>query len=103
MLLGNAAQSESKSAHQRHRQRCITLTQEEVCFGCKGKISLFSFPKNPALCEQWMQFVFPGQQKKKKSFACVYLFLQGSEPVQGTKTKTNEILTGTEPERNQIL
>ncbi len=27
-----------------------------------------------------------------------YTINQGSEPVQGTKTKTNEILTGTEPE-----
>ncbi len=33
---------------------------KEVCFGCEGKITLFSFPKNPVLHEQWMQFVFRG-------------------------------------------
>ncbi len=31
-------------------------------FGCKGKITLFNFPKNAPLCEEWMQFVLPGQQ-----------------------------------------
>ncbi len=31
---------------------------------------MFSFPKNPALHEQWMQFVFPGQQQ---SFSSVFV------------------------------
>ncbi len=33
---------------------------KKCVFGCEGKITLFSFPKNPALREQWMQFVFRG-------------------------------------------
>ncbi len=33
---------------------------KEECFGCEGKITLFSFPKNPALREQRIQFVFWG-------------------------------------------
>ncbi len=39
-------------------------------FGYEGKITLFSFPKNPALREQWMQFVFSGQQR---SFSSVFV------------------------------
>ncbi len=31
---------------------------------------MFSFPKNPALRKQWMQFVFPGQQQ---SFSSVFV------------------------------
>ncbi len=31
---------------------------------------MFSFPKNPALCKQWMQFVFSGQQQ---SFLSVFV------------------------------
>ncbi len=34
------------------------------------EITLFSFPKNPALRKQWMQFVFPGQQR---SFSSVFV------------------------------
>ncbi len=33
---------------------------KKCVFGCEGKITLFSFPKNPALREQWIQFVFRG-------------------------------------------
>ncbi len=47
------------------------VSKKECVFGCEGKLILFSFPKNPALREQWMRFVFPGQQR---SFATVYLF-----------------------------
>jgi len=36
--------------------------QKSVFFGFEGKVTFFSFPKNPALREQWMKFVFPGQQ-----------------------------------------
>ncbi len=39
-------------------------------FGCEGKISMFSFPKNPALRKQWMQFFFSGQQR---SFSIVFV------------------------------
>ncbi len=39
-------------------------------FGCEGKITLFSFPKNPAFSKQWMQLVFPGQQM---SFSSVFV------------------------------
>ncbi len=43
---------------------------KEVCFGCKGKISLFGFTKYPALREQWTRFVFPGQQQDSQAFIC---------------------------------
>ncbi len=36
---------------------------KKCVFGCEGKLTLFSFPRNPALHKQWMQFVFPGQQR----------------------------------------
>ncbi len=45
------------------------MSPQKCVFGCEGKITLFSFPKKPVLCEQWMQFVFPGQQW---SFASVF-------------------------------
>ncbi len=45
------------------------ISPNKCVFGCKGKITLFSFPKNPALREQWMQF-FSGQQW---SFTSVYV------------------------------
>lgn len=38
-------------------------------FGCEGKITLFCFPNNSALREQWMQFVLLGQQQFRK---CVW-------------------------------
>ncbi len=43
------------------------MSLNKCVFGCEGKITLFSFPKNPALREQWMQFVFPGQQRRFSS------------------------------------
>ncbi len=46
------------------------MSLKKCVFGCKGKITLFSFPKNPALREQWMQFVFWGQQQ---SFSSVFV------------------------------
>ncbi len=37
------------------------MSLKKCVFVCEGKITLFSFPKNPALHEQWTQFVFSGQ------------------------------------------
>ncbi len=59
---------EQEQAHQRTSFGSATrdslgnnVSKECLCvFGCKVKITLFSFPKNPALHEQWMQFVFRG-------------------------------------------
>ncbi len=45
-----------------HGTRSGRMSLKKCVFGCEGKITLFSFPKNPALREQWMQFAFPGQQ-----------------------------------------
>ncbi len=53
-----------------HRTRSGRMSLKKCVFGCEGKITLFSFPKNPALCKQWMQFVFPGQQR---SFSSVFV------------------------------
>ncbi len=41
---------------------------KKCVFGCKGKITLFSFPKNPVLRKQLMQFVLSWKQQ---SFANV--------------------------------
>ncbi len=41
-----------------HRTRSGRMSLKKCVFGCKGKITLFSFPKNPALRKQWIQFVF---------------------------------------------
>ncbi len=64
---------ERERSHQRASSDCTAArdslgknVSKEVCF-CEGKITLFSFLKNPALCEQWMQFVFPGQQQSFSS------------------------------------
>ncbi len=46
------------------------MSLKKCVFGCKGKITLFSFPQNPTLHEQWMHFVFPGQQQ---SFSSVFV------------------------------
>ncbi len=46
------------------------MSPNKCVFGCKGNINLFSFLKNPALREQWMHFVFPGQQL---SFASMFV------------------------------
>ncbi len=46
------------------------MSLKKCVFGCEGKITLFSFPKNPALCKQWMQFVFSGRQR---SFSSVFV------------------------------
>ncbi len=40
------------------------MSPKKCVFGCKGKITLFSFPKNPALREQWIQFVFRGSNER---------------------------------------
>ena len=39
------------------------MSPKKCVFGCEGKLTVFSFPKNPVLQEQWMPFVFPGQQR----------------------------------------
>ncbi len=43
------------------------MSLKKCVFGCKGNITLFSFPKNPALRKQWMHFVFSGQQRSFSS------------------------------------
>ncbi len=59
---------ERERGHQRASSGCTACTcsgrmsLKKCVFGCEGNIILFSFPKNPALRGQWMQFVFPGQQ-----------------------------------------
>ncbi len=52
-----------------HGTRSGRMSLKKCVFGCEGKITLFSFPKNPVLREPWMQFVFPGQQQ---SFSSVF-------------------------------
>ncbi len=47
-------------------------------FGCEGKIIMFSFPKNPALREQWMQFVF--SSSNRVSQVCLPFYKQGPVP-----------------------
>ncbi len=53
-----------------HWTRSGRMSLKKCVFGCKEKITLFSFPKNPALREQWMQFIFLGQQR---SFTRVFV------------------------------
>ncbi len=53
-----------------HGTRSGRMSLKECVFGCERKITLFSFPKNPALHEQWMQFVFSQQ---KRSFSSVFV------------------------------
>ncbi len=36
------------------------MSPTKCVFGCEGKITLFRFPKNPALRVQWLQFGFLG-------------------------------------------
>uniref|UniRef100_A0A8C2H3F3 Ig-like domain-containing protein n=1 Tax=Cyprinus carpio TaxID=7962 RepID=A0A8C2H3F3_CYPCA len=45
---------------------------KKCVFGCKGNITYkpTNITKNPVLCKQWMQFVFPGQQQ---SFTSVFV------------------------------
>ncbi len=50
-----------------HGTRSGRMSLKKYVFGCEGKITLFSFPKNPALHKQWMQFVFWGQQRSFSS------------------------------------
>lgn len=47
------------------------MSPKKCVFGCEGVLSLFGFPKNPTLREQWMQFVFQGQHHGK----CAGVFL----------------------------
>ncbi len=37
-----------------HGTRSGRMSLKKCVFGCEGKITLFSFPKNPALREQWI-------------------------------------------------
>ncbi len=53
-----------------HGTRLGRMSLKKCVFGCEGKITLFSFPKNPASRKLWMQFVFPGQQQ---SFSSVFV------------------------------
>ncbi len=53
-----------------HGTRSGRMSLKKCVFGCEEKITLFSFPKNPALRKQWMQFVFSGQQR---SFSSVFV------------------------------
>ncbi len=47
-----------------------SMSLKKSVFVCEGKITLFSFPKNPALHEQWTQLVFSEQQR---SFSSVFV------------------------------
>ncbi len=58
----NMLHSAARDSLRKNVSKCV--------FGCEGKITMFSFPKNPALCKQWMQFFFPGQQL---SFSIVFV------------------------------
>ncbi|KAI7799173.1 uncharacterized protein LOC130567092 [Triplophysa rosa] len=49
------------------------MAQRKCVFECEGKKSLFRFPKNPDLRQQWMRIVFPGQ---KRSCENVYVCYQ---------------------------
>ncbi len=53
-----------------HGTRSERMSLKKWVFGSEGKITLFSFLKNPALRKQWMQFVFPGKQQ---SFSSVFI------------------------------
>ncbi len=66
-------EQEWERSHQRallHGTRLGRMSLKKCVFGCEGKITLFNFPKNPALREWWMQLVFPGQQW---SFSSVFV------------------------------
>ena len=39
------------------------MSPKKWVFGCQGKTTLHRFPKNPALRDQWMEFVFPEHQR----------------------------------------
>ena len=54
---------------------------------CEGKITLFSFPNNPALREQWMQFVFPEQ-------VCVFVPGHEWKPQAVSETASNVCFVG---------
>ncbi len=41
-----------------HGTRSGRMSLKKCVFGCEGKITLFSFSKNPALRKQWMQLFF---------------------------------------------
>ncbi len=59
-----------QSAGWQHGTCSGRMSLKKCVFSYEGKITLFSFPKNPALREQWMQFVFSGQQR---SFSSVFV------------------------------
>ncbi len=58
----------SASSAALHRTCSRKMSLKQCVFGCEGKITLFSFPKNPTLRQQWMQFNFVGQQQSFTSF-----------------------------------
>ncbi len=67
----HAHQRASFSCTARDMLRKNVFTAYLCVFVCKGKITLFILPKNPAaLCEHVMQFVFWGQ---KRSFSSVFV------------------------------
>ena len=48
-----------------------SMSPKKWVFGCQGKTTLHRFPKNPALRDQWMEFVFPEHQRSCASvFVC---------------------------------
>ncbi len=61
------------------RTRSGRMSLKTCVFDYEGKITLFSFPKNPALSEQWMQFVFPGQQQSLSSVFVDKLFINKAQ------------------------
>ena len=36
------------------------ISSREYVFCCEGKLTVFSFPKDPVILDQWMRFVLPG-------------------------------------------
>ncbi len=53
------------------------MSLKKSVFGCEGKITSFSFLKNPALHEQWTQFVFRGSNGVSQACLLMNVYKQG--------------------------
>jgi len=42
------------------------MSSIKCVFGCEGKLTFFSFPKDRAVFGQWMRFAFPDQQHSRE-------------------------------------
>ena len=77
------------------------MSSRKGVFGCEGKLTIFSLPKDSAILDQRMWFVFPGQQHSpEKVWICLLHFEDNGFM---NKAQNNAGFTGDWSQKSRLL